>query len=52
MLIWMAEIGIVEIFTEVSMMASHMAMTKEGRLEAVLHVLAFLRQKMKFQDGV
>ena len=27
------------------MMASQMAMTREGHLEAVLHVFAFLRQR-------
>ena len=45
MLRWMVEIGRVAIITEVSMMASQMAMTREGHLEAVLHVFAFLRKK-------
>ena len=42
---WMAEIGRLDIITEVSMMASHMAMPREGQLESVLHVFAFLRQR-------
>ena len=42
---WMVEIGRVEIITEVSVMVSYMDMPREGKLEAVLHVLAFLRQK-------
>ena len=44
-LMWVVEIGIGDIITKVSMMASHMAITREGHLEAVLHVYAFLRQK-------
>ena len=42
---WVVEIGRVDILTEVSMMASHMAMPREGHLEAVLHMVSFLRQK-------
>ena len=42
---WMAEIGIVDIITEVAMMAPNMAMPREAHLETVLHVFAFLRQK-------
>ena len=38
------EIGRVDIITKRSMMASHMAMPREGNLEAVLHVFAFIRQ--------
>ena len=33
-----------DIITEVSMMASHMDMPREGHLEAVLHVFVFLCQ--------
>ena len=43
MLMWMVEIVRVDIIAEVSMMVSHMAMPREGHLEAVLHVFAFLR---------
>ena len=39
------EVGRVDIITEVSMMASQMAMPREGNLEVVFHVLAFLCQK-------
>ena len=39
------KIGIVDIISEVFMMASQMDMHREGHLEAVLHVFAFLRQK-------
>ena len=43
------EIGRVDIITEVSMMASQMAMPSDGHLEAVLYVFAFLRQKYNFR---
>ena len=39
------EICIVGIITEMSMMAYQTAMPREGHLEAVLHVFAFLCQK-------
>ena len=39
MLIWMMEIGRVDIITEVSMMAPQMDMNKEGHLEAVFMCL-------------
>ena len=42
MLIWIVKIGIVDIIIRVSMMASQMAMSREGHLEAVLHVFGFL----------
>ena len=42
---WMVEIGRYDIIDEVSMMASQMAMPREGQLEAVLHVFAFICQK-------
>ena len=45
MLRWTVEIGRVDIITEVSMMAAHMAMPREGHLEVVLHVFELLRQK-------
>ena len=45
MLRWMVELGRVDIMTEASMMASHMAMPREGHLDTVLHMFAFLRQK-------
>lgn len=45
MLRWMVEIGRVDIITEVSLMASQMAMPREGHLDAVLHIFGFLRRK-------
>ena len=39
---WMVELGRVDICTEVSMMASHLALPRVGHLEAVLHVFAYL----------
>ena len=41
----MVEIGIVDIITKVSMMASQMAMPRESQLEAVLQVFSFLCHK-------
>ena len=41
----MVEICIVDIITEVSMMASHMEMPRKVHLEAVLHLFLFLCQK-------
>jgi hypothetical protein len=43
MLRWMVEIGQVDIITEVSLMASHMAMPHEGHLYTVLHIFVFSR---------
>ena len=45
MLMWMVEIGRVDIIIEVSIMSSYMAIPMEGHLGMVLHVFAFLRQK-------
>ena len=41
----MVEIGRVEIITDVSMMASHTEMPREGHLDAVLNLFAFLCQE-------
>ena len=41
----MVEIGRLDIITEVSMMASHMAIPREVHLEEVFHVFAFLCQE-------
>ena len=45
MLQWMVEIGRVDILTEVSLMASHLAMPREGHLDAVLHIFGYLKIK-------
>lgn len=40
---WMVEIGRIDIITEVSLLASHLALPREGHLEAALHIMAYLR---------
>ena len=45
MLRWMVELGRVDIITEVSLMASCMAMPREGHLDMVLHMFAHLRDR-------
>ena len=42
---WMVELGRVDIITEVLVLASHMAMPREGHLDAVFHVYAYLKRK-------
>jgi hypothetical protein len=42
---WMVEIGRVDMITEVSKLASHMALPREGHLVAVLHVFGYLKKK-------
>ena len=42
---WMVELGRVDMMTEVSMLASHLAMPREGHLEAIFHIYAYLKQK-------
>ena len=39
----MVEIGRVDIITVVSMLASQMAMPREGHMDAVFHVFAYLK---------
>ena len=39
---WMVELGRVDICLEVSMLLSHLALPREGHLEQVLHVFAYL----------
>ena len=46
MLRWTVEIVRLDIITKVSMMASHMAMPREGNLEAVLHVCCISAPKL------
>ena len=40
-LMWMLELGRIDIITEVSMLASQLALPKEGRLEALFHVFGY-----------
>jgi hypothetical protein len=42
---WMVELGRVDIITEVSVLASHSACPREGHLEAVHHMFAYLDNK-------
>ena len=42
-LCWMVELGRIDLTTEVSMMASHLAMPHEGHLEKVFHIYAYLK---------
>ena len=42
---WMVELGRVDIITEVSMLASHLALPRRGHLEAVFHIYAYLKIK-------
>ena len=39
----MVELGRVDIFTEVSMMLSHIALPRKGHLEAVFHMFVYLK---------
>jgi hypothetical protein len=42
---WLCEIGRIDILVNVSMLASHMALPREGHLEAVYHIYSYLRNK-------
>jgi hypothetical protein len=42
---WIIEMGRLDITTEVSMLAAHVADPREGHLNAVLHVFAYLKNK-------
>ena len=42
---WMVGIGRVDIIIEVSMLTSQMAMPREGHMDAVLHVFAYLKAR-------
>ena len=42
---WMVELGRVDLITETSVLASHMAMPREGHLDAALHVFGYLSRK-------
>ena len=49
MLRWAVEIGRVDINLEVSMMSSHLALPRQGHLEAALHVFGFLKSHKKLR---
>ena len=40
----MVELGLVDVCLEVSMMSSHLALPREGHLEQVLHIFAYLKK--------
>ena len=42
---WMVEIGRINIATEVSLISSHIDYPEERHIEAVLHVMAYLKQE-------
>ena len=42
---WAVEIGRIDIITEVSMLASHLALPRQGHLDAVYHIFAYLDNK-------
>ena len=42
---WGIELGRVDMITEVSLLASHMAAPRQGHLQAALHVVAYLKAK-------
>ena len=41
---WIVELGRVDVCLEVSMMSSHLALPREGYLEQVLHIFAYLKK--------
>ena len=41
---WAVELGRIDIQNEVSMMSSHLALPREGHLEAIYHIFAFLKK--------
>ena len=42
---WMVELGRIDIITKVSLLSSHVALPREGHLEAAVHVMAHVGQK-------
>jgi hypothetical protein len=42
---WCIKLGQVDIITEVSTLSSHLALPREGHLEALLHLFAYLNKK-------
>ena len=46
---WAVEIGRVDILLEVALMSQQLALTREGNLEEVIHIVAYLKQNPKFR---
>jgi hypothetical protein len=42
---WIVELGRIDIITEVSCLASHLALPRRGHLEALFHLFAYLKKK-------
>ena len=42
---WIVELGWVDIATEVSLLSSHVSLPREGHLETIFHLYAYLKQK-------
>ena len=47
MLRWAIEIGRVDTHMEVSLMSSYQAVPREGQLEQLLRIVAFLKRRLK-----
>ena len=47
MMRWAIEIGRVDINTEIALLSSHQAAPREGHLEQLLHIVAFLKKRPK-----
>ena len=45
----MIELGRIDIIAEVLLLSSHVALPREGHLEAVVHVMAHVGQKYNFR---
>ena len=43
-LLWMVELGRVDIFLEVSMLLSHLALPREGHLQQLFHMFAYIKR--------
>ena len=46
---WMVELGRVDIATDVSLLSSHVASPRDGHLETIYHLYAYLKQKHNSQ---
>jgi len=42
---WMVELGRIDMITEVSVLSSHLALPREGHLDAIFHIFAYLEKK-------
>jgi hypothetical protein len=53
---WACELGRIDILVEVSMLSLHNAMPREGHLEAVYHIFAYLKKHenstLVFNDAI